>query len=191
MKTKIILLSFLSILFSCNSSDMNMGADMESNAPNQVLMLKVDYTTNAFEGGTIIGFSRQADNFTIASEYVEPGDFGSVKLTYKELNQPLFAGTIVWMGSGKMTFPEKLKPANSFEHVRTDDLRYPNGFEVVFNPDGKELDYDKAWLSVQGLVKVREFLAADSSQKAKVFLYTPSVGAGDPKDWYWVIYLRK
>ena len=189
MKTKILFLFLTGILFGCNSE--NMDISMETNAPTQVLMLKVDYTTNAFEGGTIFGFSQKTDKFTMESKYVEPSDFGSVQLVYKELNRTLFQGTIHWMGLGKMTFPEKLEPAKSFEHVKTYDLRYPAGFENVFNPHDRELDYDKAWLSVQGLVKVREFLAANPDQKAKLFLYTPSVGVGDPTDWYWVIYLKK
>lgn len=189
MKIKILFLFLTGILLGCNSE--NMDVSMETNAPTQVLMLKVDYTTNAFEGGTIFGFPQKTDKFTIENKYVEPSDFGSVKLIYKELNQTLFEGTIHWMGFGKMTLPERLKPASSFEFVLTEDLRYPTGFENVFNPYNRELDYNKAWLSVQGLVKVREFLAANPNQKAKLFLYTPSVGVGDPKDWYWVIYLKK
>lgn len=189
MKTKALFFILIVILFSCNSDNMDINIDTD--APNQILMLKVDYTTNAFEGGTVLGFSKPTDNFTITNEYVSPSDFGSIKLIYKELNQTLFAGTIHWMGLGKMTFPEKLEPPSSFKQVKTFDLRYPNGFEDIFNPDNRELDYDKAWQSVQGLEKVREFLAANPNQKAKIFLYTSSVGAGDPKDWYWVIYLKK
>lgn len=191
MKTKILFLFIIGIgiLFGCSSE--NVEIDIETDAPNQILMLKVDYTTNDFEGGTILGFSKQTDNFTITNEYVSPGDFGSVKLIYKELNQTLFLGTIHWMGLGKMTFPEKLEPANSFKHVLTHDYRYPGGIQDVFNPDNRELDYDRPWTSVQGLVKVRNFLDTNPNQMVKMFLYTPSVGEGDPKDWYWVIYLKK
>ncbi|SUV33194.1 hypothetical protein [Bacteroides pyogenes] len=193
MKAKILFVSLLSILFACNSADMNSNFEtgLESNAPNQVLLLRVDYTTNTFEGGTILGFDKKTEDFTIENEYVVPSDFGSVKLIYKELWQPLFEGTIHWMGRGKMTFPKKLQPASAFKHISTYDLRYPIGFENVFNPDNRELDYDKPWISVQGLAKTREFLTANPTQKAKLFLYTPSVGAGDPKDWYWLIYLKK
>lgn len=197
MKAKIMFLSLLSILFACNSADMNTDfeadfeTDLNTNATNQVLLLKVDYTTNTFEGGTILGFDKKTNNFTIENKYVAPSDFGSLKLIYKELDQPLFEGTIHWMGRGKMTFPEKLEPASVFKHVSTEDLRYPNGFENVFNPDNMELNYEMPWHSVQGLVKTREFLAANPNQKAKLFLYTPSVGVGDPEDWYWVIYLIK
>ncbi|MDO5523013.1 MAG: hypothetical protein Q4G48_03095 [Bacteroidia bacterium] len=186
-KAKILLLLMAALLLGCASDNL----DLEEEAPNQVLMLKVDYETNTFEGGTEFKFPTQTTSFTIENEYVPPGDFGSVKLIYKELGESLFFGTIHWMGTGEMTFPEKLEPAHSFKHVDTYDLRYPSGYEDVFNPDNRELDYKKAWLSVQGLVKAREYLAANPNQKAKMFLYTPSVGAGNPKDWYWVIYMKK
>lgn len=191
MKTKFLFLFLACVLLGCNSENIDLDINIETDAPNQVLLLKVDYTTNDFEGGTILGFSKQTDNFTITNEYVEPGDFGSVKLIYKELSQTLFEGTIHWMGLGKMAFPQKLEPASSFKRVITQDFYRANGFENVFNPDKRELDYDKPWISVQGLVKTREFLTANPNQKAKLFLYTPSVGEGDPKDWYWIIYLKK
>lgn len=193
MKTKILLLFLTGILLGCHSEDMNIGIDLS--APNQVLMLKVDYTTNRFEGGTIFNFSQQTENFTITHQYIPPRDFGSVKLIYKELNQTLFEGSIHWMGLGKMTFPEKLFPSDHFEEDFQKNIVYPNnGFEVVFCPDSLSLkyslEYDNAWFSIQGLVKVRDFLEADPNQKVKLFLYTPSVGAGNPKDWYWIIYLK-
>lgn len=112
MKAKILFVSLLSILLACNSADMNSNFEtgLESNAPNQVLLLRVDYTTNTFEGGTILGFDKKTEDFTIENEYVVPSDFGSVKLIYKELWQPLFEGTIHWMGRGKMTFPKNSNP---------------------------------------------------------------------------------
>lgn len=188
MKTRILLLALISLLFSCSSDD----ADFDGGAPTQVLMLKVDYTTNAFEGGTEFKFLKQIDTLTIVTEYVEPGDFGNVKLIEKELNETLFHGTIHWMGLGKMTFPKSLHPAESFKNIDTKDLAYPmGGFDNVFNPNNEKYEYNQVWLSVQGLVKVREYLRANPNQKAKLFLYTPSVGVGNPADWYWIIYLKK
>lgn len=190
MKTKNLLLVLFAVLFGCSSE--NVDIDIDSDAPNQILMLKVDYTTNAFQGGTILGFSKKSESFSITNEYVEPGDFGSVKLIYKELNQTIFSGSIIWMGLGEMTFPEKLVSPDKFKSVPTYDFIMPkNGYEDIFNPGNIELKYEKAWGAVQGLVKTREFLTANPNQKAKMFLYTPSVGMGDPKDWYWIIYLKK
>lgn len=188
MKTRILLLSLISLLLGCNSDNV----DLNNDAPTQVLMLKVDYTTYAFEGGTEFGFSKQSDNFTITNEYKKPGDFGSVKLIYDELNETLFEGTIHWMGLGEMTFPKKLQSPEEFDFTITQDFVYPkNGFENVFNPTNQKYEYDKVWASVQGIVKAREYLHENPNQKVKIFLYTPSVGVGDPLDWDWIIYLKK
>ena len=187
MKTKILLLTLMSLLIVSCKSDF-----IEEVDTNNVLMLKVDYLTNSFEGGTEFHFPKQTDHFTIINEYVQPNDFGSVKLIYKELNEPVFEGTIHWMGLGKMTFPESLQPANAFKPVNTFDLVYPtNGFENVFNPNNQKYEYENVWLSVQGLVKVRAYLQANPAQQVKLFLYTPSVGVGDPADWYWIVYLKR
>ena len=140
MKARILLLSIIGFLFGCNSDKL----DIDVNATSQVLMLKVDYTTHTFEGGAEFGFLKQSDNFTIINEYVEPSDFGSVKLIYKELNETLFEGTIHWMGLGEMLFPRSLQSAKDFDAVLTDDYVFPeNGFENVFNPNNVEYEYQK------------------------------------------------
>ncbi|KUK78350.1 MAG: hypothetical protein XD92_0370 [Proteiniphilum acetatigenes] len=187
MQVRILFLLFIGLLLGCNSENVFV-----DDTPGQVLMLKVDYTTNRFEGGTEFHFSRSTDDFTIENEYKEPGDFGNVKLRYKELNEPLFEGTIHWMGLGEMLFPEKLEPARNFDRLVTEDIVYPvNGFEDVFNPLNLDLEYDAAWFAVQNLVKAREYLRANPAQKVKLFLYTPSVGEGNPEDWDWIIYLKR
>lgn len=192
MKAKILLFTLLSILFGCNSSEMNTDVDFETEAASQVLMLKVDYTTNTFKGATVLNFTKKTENFTIEKEYVEPSDFGSIKLVYKELDKLLFFGTIHWMGLGKMTFPEKWEPASDFKTTDLKDIAQPhNVFTNLFDPQNQKPDYSKAWHSVQKLVKVREYLTANPNQAVNLFLYTPSVGAGNPDDWYWVIFLKK
>jgi len=45
-------------------------------------------------------------------------------------------------------------------------------------------------MSVQSLVKVREYLSKNPKTPVKLFLYTPSVGAGNPEDWDWIIFLK-
>lgn len=191
MKRNNLLLLAFSILIGCESDKPSIKKDQI----NDVLMLKVDYTSNVFEGGKEFDFSRQSDSFTIVNEYKAPGDFGSVKLVYEEINEVLFFGEIHWMGLGKMKFPVKLQPSDEFIFVDTEDYVTPaNGFENVFDPNmqrGKNFDYGKVWASVQNLAKVREYLGSAPGQTVKIFLYTPSVGAGNPADWDWIIYLRK
>lgn len=184
MKIRFTILLLITLLFSCSKYEIGT---------NHVLMLKVDYVTNSFEGGTEFNFLKQAGNFTIINEYIAPSDFGSVKLIYKELNEILFNGTIHWMGLGEMTYPKSLMSSEKFKFVTTQDIVYPeNGFENVFDPSNQEYEYDlDTWLSVQHLVKVREYLKSNPSQKVKVFLYTPSVGVYNPESWSWIIYLKK
>lgn len=189
MERSIPLIALLTLFLSCSKVDLKK--IHESQTENKVLMLKVDYTTNKFEGGKEFTFKNSSQSFTIDTEYRAPGDFGSIKLVYRELDEPLFDGSIIWMGLGKMTFPSDLKPASAFNSVLTADVIYPaNGFENVFNLHNETYDYSIVWMPIQHLVKVREYLKSNPNQKVKIFLYTPSVGVGNPADWDWIIYMK-
>ena len=130
-------------------------------------------------------------SFTITTQYNSPGDFGSIKLIYQEANQVIFDGSIIWMGKGYITIPQNILPANQFQRVLTNDIIFPRaGYENVFNPNETEYDYEQVWASVQGLVKVREYLKSNPNATIKLFLYTPSVGVGNPEDWDWIIFMK-
>ena len=183
-----------SVTFTSTNESGNCNGD-EGN----VLMLKVNYLPDefgyhAFEGGYEYSFDNAPNSFTITKEYRSPGDFGHIKLYYSEIDEMLFYGTIVWMGCGKIYYPTYLLPADAFNRVVTKDLVFPaNGFENIF-PESSyypEDGYEAIWLSVQGLVKVREYLQANPQQKVKLLLYAPSVGCGDPADWDWILFLKK
>ncbi len=154
------------------------------------MLLKVDYITNTFEGGKELTFSEPTPTFTITTDYKSPGDFGSIKLIYKELNEKLFDGTIIWMGKGQISFPTQLIEPKEFSVIKTYDILYPVGFENIFDPNNQTYDYTPMWLKVQHLAKVREYLKSNPKAKAKIFLYTPSVGVGNPADWDWIIILK-
>ncbi|RZJ71215.1 hypothetical protein [Flavobacterium sp.] len=192
MKSRFLLLAcFVATLFSCSSDDSGQPADSDPITGNKLLMLRVDYQTNQFEGGKEFAFEQPATTFTVTSEYQEPGDFGWVKLYYDELDTKIFDGEIHWMGLGQLHFPESFEPASSFEHVLTNDFVTPqNGYENVFNPSGIAYDYEVPWSHVQGLVKVRQYLEANPTATVKIFLYTPSVGIGNPADWDWFILVK-
>ncbi|MDX9799310.1 MAG: hypothetical protein RBT05_10685 [Bacteroidales bacterium] len=181
----ILIIASLSILLfsSCE--------ELERHHRSKILMLKVDYLTNHFEGGKELFFHQTSENFTIRTEYTPPGDFGNIKLIYDELNEVIFDGDIIWMGLGHINYPQNILPANDFDHVLTCDYYIPRGgFENVFNPQNTDYDYSPIWSSVQGLVKVRDYLRSNPDATAKLFLYTPSVGVGNPEDWDWIIFLK-
>ena len=190
MKAKTILLvSIIVTFFSC-STDENK-KDISNPIQNKVLLLKVDYQTNIFEGGKELQFDSYQQNMTLVNEYIAPGDFGNLKITYQELNATIFDGTIIWMGLGEMNFPNNLLSPNQFEVTLSNDYVLPqSGFENIFNLDNIDYDYQNIWSSVQNRVKVREYLTSNPTATVKVFLYTPSVGVGNPADWDWIFILK-
>lgn len=191
MKTKFFtLLTFAILLCSCVGDEDQFNSTIPVQ-DNKVLLLKVDYTTNVFEGGKELTFTDTTATFNVEVEYQAPGDFGGIQLYYQELDAKIFDGTIVWDGTGEINFPETFAPASSFEVVLTNDYVFPTeGFENVFNPTQETYDYQMIWGSVQSLVKVREYLLANPDAKARIFLYTPSVGFGNPEEWDWIIILK-
>jgi len=190
MKTKFLtLLAFALLVSSCvGDEDMPNSPALQD---NKVLLLKVDYTTNVFEGGKELIFSDTTSTFNVEVEYQQPSDFGGIQLYYKELDAKIFDGTIVWNGTGGITYPESFEPASSFEVTLTNDFVFPTeGFENVFNPAQETYDYQTIWSAVQSLVKAREFVYSNPEAKARIFLYTPSVGVGNPAEWDWIIILK-
>lgn len=184
-----IYVSLLMVLFFCSCEEIEK--ENITDTQNKVLMLKVDYLTNKFEGGKELTFSKPDSNFSIESVYKAPGDFGNIKLIYSQLNETIFDGSIIWMGKGNIKYPEAILPADKFESVLTKDFVSPSqGFLNVFNPSKQDYDYMPIWGSVQGLVKVREYLKANTNTKVQLFLYTPSVGIGNPADWDWIIFVK-
>jgi hypothetical protein len=90
-----------------------------------------------------------------------------------------------------MNYPQNLLNANQFDRVMTTDYVIPSaGFENVFNPDNSPYNYNTIWTSVQSLVKVRQYLISNPNATVKIFLYTPSVGIGNPEEWDWFIFMK-
>ena len=107
METKILtFVAIIMTLISCSNN--NDETNNQITSPNNVLVLKVDYNTNQFEGGKELSFTTTTSNMTINNQYVSAGDFGSIKLKYQELNETLFDGTIVWSGLGQINYPQNL-----------------------------------------------------------------------------------
>ena len=139
MKKIVTLLGLCVLSFACNSEDpatVNDPLNDDVNIENKVLLLQVDFETNTFEGGKELIFP-EASEFTISHIYNSPGDFGDITLKYAEVDQTLFAGGIVWMGLGEMTFPESIDSADGFQTIENvvpaigfwKDL--PNGFREL------------------------------------------------------------
>jgi len=181
-----IILALLSIfILSCSKDNDKIGVF------NSILLLRVDYMTNQFEGGNeqfINGEITDSDTIPIAVIYKAPGDFGNISLYYQPTNDLLFDGSIIWMGTGTIKYPKTFKSAGSYSLlnnpiVKPDDSR----FKCIFgNPP---TDYSLIWNSISRLKIVTDYLK--SNKKISLFLYTPSVGIGNPYEWDWFIIMNK
>jgi hypothetical protein len=183
-----ILFAFL--MFSCSSDS----EPIVLNEVNKVILLKVDFLTNAFEGGKELEFST-SESFTISSTYNPPGDFGDIQLYYSELDEMIFDGTIIWLGNGAISYPEEIDAAENFSRL-DENLELPESsmFETVmydqFAYYPENIDYSGIWNSIGNLEIVQNYRNSNPQGKINLFLYTPSVGAGEPSEWDWYIYIK-
>lgn len=197
MKKTFILAGFCAaLLASCADDDSNATDTLPPVSGNKVLALKVDLLTNAFEGGKELEFEEAAD-FNVDIDYNAPGDFGDITLFYEELQEPIFAGTIHWMGLGQITYPQ-FSTADSFEVLGTeaaqpaeDDFEhipYPTAASEPYYPYPP--DFNDIWDSIDNLELVQAYRQQNPDAKVKIFLYTPSVGVGNPEEWDWIIFIE-
>ncbi len=189
---KIILVLIATIIYSCT----NDTAPVTEDETNKVIMLKVDVLTNEFEGGKEFEFA-ESDSFTISYDYYPPGDFGGVQLFYSELNEEIFTGTIIWLGLGHRSYPEEISSPENFI-IMNDSLELPEAsmFETILLEDYSywyffdTIDYTGIWNSIANLEVVNEYRNSNPEGKINLFLYTPSVGIGNPADWDWYIFMK-
>ena len=186
-------------MYDCKTLDILSGSPMRTIGfhgfdGTRLLLLQVDYTSNRFEAVKDLFFPGKSDEFTVASDYKSPGDFGYQQLYYGELERLFFYGTIVWMGRGEIMYPKIWNIPYEYPLTVQSDMVIPrNGFERVGLQEGWEPsseDMQSAWLSVMPLVLARNFIAASPEEKVKVYFYQPSVGEGNPRDWKWIFILR-
>ena len=144
MKKIISFLSLFILLTSCSNdgaiANLNSTGLLFEPETNKVLLLKVDYTTNTFEG--------------------------------------------------EIHFPTDFQPASSFEFVNTFAAIDLPPVENIFNPNNEIFDYTNPLNQVIYLSKVIEYRASNPNASAKIFLYQPSVGIGDPATWKWIIIFK-
>lgn len=184
---KKLILLFLTLFLICCTDDN----EHKSRSGNTILLLRVDFTTYNFEGGheqQISEVITGSDTIPISVNYKAPGDFGNISLYYQPTNTLLFDGSIIWMGTGKISYPKRFEPADSYARLVTpiekpDDSR----FQCLFGTP--PADYSLIWNSISRLKIVSDYLK--SHKKIGIFLYTPSVGIGNPKEWDWFLIMNK
>lgn len=198
MKKSLLLLFSLALFTACSgdSNTQSVNDDQQLPAANKVVLLKVDLLTNTFEGGKELTFPDNG-NFTISTDFNPAGDFGDITLIYEEVSEPIFAGDIIWMGLGQMTFPESINTPEEFITIQNpvsqpDESQFAlvSVDEPATSPFLSDIDYEAIWSSVSNRAVVKQYRESNPDAKINLFLYTPSVGVGDPADWDWFVILK-
>lgn len=161
-----------------------------------ILISKIDYMTFRNRGFYALNVSKKLEEgleIPFVADYETPSDFGYIKLYYRNTNNLLLDGTIIWNGCGKLSFPERFRAGYLLEN----GLPFPGVDRIGFiNNNGKytsttdETELRNIW---QTLSKQKEFqhYFGNSTKKVAVYLYTPSVGIGNPYDAYYIVFTEQ
>ena len=178
------------------SDDFTVSDLKESDLKKDILICKVDYLTFQYKGFYALNVSGKTNNgdlIPITSECMSPGDFGFIKLYYRDKTNLLLDGTIVWNGCGKLSFPESfraglpIKEALPFPGVER-FARLSEGGQYVASADEWEMKH--IWQSVSYQKEFQHYYG-NSNKKVAVFLYTPSVGLFNPDAAYYLVFVEQ
>jgi len=178
------------------SDDFTESDLQETDLQKHILISKVDYLTFRYKGFYALNVSNKLNSgneIPFLSQYQSPGDFGYIKLFYRNTDNMLMDGTIIWSGCGHLNFPDNFRAGLPMDN----GLPYPGQSRIAFINDGgnymtvtdeRELQY--IWQSVSRQKEFQHYYG-NSSKKVAVYLYTPSVGVGDPADAYYLVFTEQ
>ncbi|MBQ5458878.1 MAG: hypothetical protein IIT61_09190, partial [Bacteroidales bacterium] len=171
-----------------------------------ILIAKVDYMTfeyGGFYSMNVTNKQNEGNEIPFLADYMSPGDFGYIKLYYRDQSNLLMDGSIIWAGCGELNFPETFVKGNSSntyvpEYTMKRGLSFPSDRISYIDADGSyvqdvdESDNDLGYIW-QTLSAQDEFMSyyEQTSKKVAVYLYQPSVGVGDPYEWYYMVFVER
>lgn len=168
----------------------------EADLHKHILISKVDYLTFQYKGFYALNVTDKLDDgleIPFLADYRPPGDFGSIKLYYRNTDNLLFDGTIIWAGCGSLLFPDSFRAGLPMSA----GLPYPGQSRIAFiNEEGSyvtvtdEAELQHIWQSVSHQ-KEFQYYYGHSSKKVAVYLYTPSVGVGNPADASYFVFTEQ
>ena len=172
-------------------SDLN-----ESDLSKHILISKVDYLTfqhKGFYALKVSGKTKDGELIPIISEYQPACDFVFIKLYYRNTDNLLLYGTIVWNGCGQLTFPESfraglpLKEATPFPGKEHFARLGENG---QYAETENEWEMQHIWQSVSYQKEFQHYFG-NSTKKVAVYLYAPSVGLFNPNKAYYLVFVEQ
>lgn len=178
------------------SNDFTESDLQETDLQKHILISKVDYLTFRYKGFYALNVTDKlntGNEIPFVSEYHAPADFGYIKLFYRNTDNLLMDGTIIWAGCGELNFPDTFRAGLPMDN----GLPYPGQSRISFINDGghyetvtDERDLQYIWQSVSRQKEFQHYYG-NSSKKVAVYLYTPSVGIGNPADAYYLVFTEQ
>ncbi len=178
------------------SNDFTESDLQQSDLQKHILISKVDYLTFRYKGFYALNVTNKLNSgneIPFVSQYQAPGDFGYIKLFYRNTDNLLMDGSIIWSGCGELNFPDSFRAGLPMDNA----LPYPGQSHIAFINDGghyetvtDERDLQYIWQSVSRQKEFQHYYG-NSSKKVAVYLYTPSVGIGDPADAYYLVFTEQ
>ena len=192
MKLTISIIISMFLLAACSDDKKNDNVKVSQ----MMMLLKVDYTTNTFQGGAQIElapYDNLNDSIPLQVNYTEPADFGSLSVYYEPSNGLLFDGSIILDSLGQVNYPASFFPAADFTVL---DEAMPvideSTFQLVhYELDGTPIDYAAIWDAVRDLQNVNFYRLSNVNSKIGLFLYTPNTETGDQSEWSWYLIFEK
>lgn len=178
-------------------SDDFTESDLENaDLQKHILISKVDYLTFRYKGFYALNVTNKlntGNEIPFVADYRSPGDFGYIKLYYRNTNNLLMDGTIIWAGCGALNFPDSFRAG----HRLASGMPYPGQGRIAFiNNEGHytavtdEYELQRIWQTLSHQQEFRHYYT-HSSKRVAVYLYTPSVGVGNPADAYYLVFTER
>ena len=178
------------------SDDFTESDLKESDLKKDILISKVDYYTFQYKGFyalNVSGKTNDGELIPIISEYKAPCDFGFIKLYYRNTGNLLLDGTIVWNGCGQLAFPEPFRAGLPVKEA----IPFPGtehfarlGEDGQYAETVNEREMKHIWQSVSYQKEFQHYFG-NSTKKAAVYLYAPSVGLFDPYEAYYLVFVEQ
>lgn len=180
----LILGSFL--LFSCGSDDT--GQEESSD----LILYKIDYTTQAFEGGITLSLRRIAGGFNseipleVDKEEAGMTNDGAIAITYEPTLDQVFRASLSLSGEPQIFFPAFVD-ASSFL-VLDSPIAFPSGRQIQsIDGDHSQVPIAPIWDAVARL-GLTEFILTEDTHLG-LFLYQPSEDPAHSANWDWILML--
>ena len=194
--TKWVELRILNSRAGQSSDDFTQSDLQDTDLHKNILISKVDYLTFRYKGFYALNVQNPVQTGTeipFLAEYQEPCDFGWIKLYYQNTSNLLMSGDIIWSGCGELEFPIGFRAGRQLDNR----LPYPGQNKIAYiNNAGAyqtvtdDVDLQRIWQTVSKQQEFRLYYA-NSHKKVAVYLYTPSVGIGNPADWYYLVFVEQ